>query len=146
MTSRASGLTLIEVLIALAIIGIVLTLGVFNGRQALAGQQERAAINSIRQASWQGATAAAARGEPVLMTIEANELLLRAGANGNQIIRREALPVGLNTNLPSGGFIVFTPPGKIRSDTLPEPGEYWIEAGGRRVLLEFSVIGEVEAR
>lgn len=143
---RNAGFTMIELLIVIAIIGIILTIGVFNGRQALTSQQERAAVNSLRQASWQGATAAAARGSPVLMTRENSELLLRVGNADGNVIRREELPAGLNTNLPEGVVLIFTPPGKIRPDFVPAPGEYWVEADGRRLELEFSVIGEVEAR
>lgn len=137
---------MIELLIVIAIIGIILGFGVFNGRQALTSQQERAAVNSIRQSAWQGATAASARGVAVWMTLEEGELLLRQGSNDGRVIRREELPQGLETNIPSGTLLVFTPPGKVRPDTLPAPGEYWVGASGRTLELEFSMIGEVVAR
>src|SRR5690625_8007537 len=90
--SRIQGLTLIEVLIVLAIIGIILGVGVFNGRQALTGQQERAAVNSIRPSAWQGATAAAARGARVFLRDADNELLLRLENQENgRAIRRQAV-------------------------------------------------------
>lgn len=137
---------MIELLIIVAIIGIILAIGVFNGRQALTSQQERAAVNSLRQASWQGATAAAARGRPVFLTHENSELLLRVGNADGNVIRREQLPPGLDSNLPEGTVLVFTSPGKIDPEFVPAPGQYWVEADGRRLALEFSVIGEVEAR
>lgn len=137
---------MIELLIVIAIIGIILGFGVFNGRQALTSQQERAAVNSIRQAAWQGATAASARGSSVWMTLERDELLLRQGSPTGRVIRREALPQGLETNIPTGTLLVFTPPGKVRPDTLPTPGKYWVGAAGRTLELEFSMIGEVVAR
>lgn len=137
---------MVELLIVLAIIGIILGVGVFNGRRALTAQEERAAVNTLRQTSWQGATAAAARGRPVLLVRDGQELSLRLGDADGQVLRSEELPAGVDTNLPDGTVLVFTPPGKIRADMVPEPGEYWFAAGGRSLDLEFSVIGEVEIR
>ena len=137
---------MVELLIVLAIIGIILSVGVFNGRRALTAQEERAAVNTLRQTSWQGATAAAARGRPVIMVRDGRRLSLRLDNADGQVLRSEELPAGVDTNLPNGTVLVFTPPGKIRTDQVPEPGEYWFEAGGRRLELEFSVIGEVEIR
>jgi len=145
--SRIQGLTLIEVLIVLAIIGIILGLGVFNGRQALTGQQERAAVNSIRQSAWQGATAAAARGARVFLRVEDNELLLRLENQENgRVIRRESLPRDFVSNIPEGTLLEFTPPGKVVPETLPAPGQYTVGVGDRTLELEFSLIGEVVAR
>lgn len=146
VSQRYLGLTLVEVLIVLAIIGIILGLGVFNGRQALTAQQERAAVNSIRQAAWQGATAAAARGRAVHMTVEDGELLLRLESASGRVLRREELPRDLETNIPEGTLLEFTPPGKVVPGSLPAPGDYWVGAAGRTLELEFSMIGEVQAR
>jgi len=146
-TERRSqaGFSVLELLIVLAIIGVVVGIGVLNGRQALDRQQERAAFNSLRQTVWQGATAASARGQRVFLQLSGRELSLRIGsASGNQL-RSENLPAGVETNLPQGTVLIFEPPGKIESGLLPAAGQYWFEAGSNRVDLIFSVIGKVEA-
>lgn len=146
-TERRSqaGFSVLELLIVLAIIGVVVGIGVFNGRQALDRQQERAAFNSLRQTVWQGATAASARGQRVFLQLSGRELSLRIGSAGGTQLRSENLPAGVDTNLPQGTILIFEPPGKIQSDLLPEAGEYWFEAGSSRLDLIFSIIGEVEA-
>lgn len=138
------GVTMIELLIVLAILGVVLALGVFNGRQALASRQEQAAINTIRQSIWQGATAASSRGRTVTLNRTGRILELRAG---EAIIRRDELPSGITINLPQGIVLEFNPPGKVVPETLTalmdtNPS---VSAGGRTYLLEVSLIGEVRA-
>lgn len=135
---------MIELLIVIAIIGIILTIGVFNGRQALNTQEETAALNSLRQSVWQGATAASARGE-VTELVRSGDRLEVITSNG-EILRSETLPAGVTSNLPQGTILVFTPPGKIDSATLPYPGQFSMSTGNRRVEIEFSAIGEVRIR
>src|SRR5690625_2173040 len=136
--SRIQGLTLIEVLIVLAIIGIILGLGVFNGRQALTGQQEQAAVNSIRQSAWQGATAAAARGARVFLRVEDNELLLRLENQENgRVIRRESLPRDFVSNIPGHAAGVHAPRKSSAGDpagTWPVHGRRWRPDTGAGVL------------
>lgn len=137
------GFTMLELLLVIAIIGVLVGIGVFSARRVLAGQQESAAVNTIRQTVWQGATAAAARGQEAKLVLEDGQLELRVGA---AVIRTEELPGGVSTNLPAE--LVFTPPGKLAEDSLEAlraAQPLWIQTSERQYRLEVSVIGEVIA-
>ena len=68
---HSRGFTMLEVLIVIAIIGIVAGMGVVSGRKVAQRQNQNAASRSIQQLFWQGATGAAARG--VEVTLERND-------------------------------------------------------------------------
>ena len=136
---------MIELLIVLGILGIILSIGIFNGRQALTAQEERSAVTSIQQSVWQGATAASARGEVVTLRREGADLVLRVGHDGREL-RSEAMPGGLSSNIPQGTFLVFTPPGRIEARSLAKTAGFWVETGAGRQQLEFSIIGEMRVR
>jgi prepilin-type N-terminal cleavage/methylation domain-containing protein len=143
---RQNGFSIIELLVVLAIIGVVVGIGVFNGLRVLQGQQERAAVRSIQQSIWQGATAASARGVETELVRNDRQLLVREVVSG-RTLRREELPAGVSTNLPAGQVLRFTPPGRVAIATLralPEP--LVVEASGRRYQLRVSLIGEVQAQ
>lgn len=139
-----AGLTLLEILIALAVLGIILGIGIFNARQTLTGSQERAAIQTVRQSIWQGATAASARGRPITLTRNGRILRLM---DGETVIRTDELPPSVGTNFPEGMLLEFSPPGKITPESLGAFMERdpWIGADGRTHHIEVSVIGEVRA-
>jgi len=142
---RTHGITLLELLVVVAIIGVVAGIGVFNGRRALQGQQEQAAVRSIQQSIWQGATAASARGVETELFRTDRELLVRE-VPSRRTLRREELPAGVSTNLPEGQVLRFTPPGQIARATLlalPEPLMVWTTDGSYRLTV--SLIGEVRA-
>ncbi len=136
---------MIELLLVIGILGIILSIGVFNGRQALTSQEERSAVTSIQQSVWQGATAASARGEVVTLRLEGQNLVLRADQSGREL-RSEEMPEGLNSNIPQGTFLVFTPPGRIEASSLSKASGLWVETGARRYNLEFSAIGEMRVK
>ncbi len=142
---KASGFTMLELLIVIAILGVIAGIGVFNGRQALQTQQENAALNSIRQSIWQGATAAASRGVEIELLRNGNVLILRQQDNQREI-RRTTLPSGVSTNLPEGRVLLFDPPGRINQasyDALPD--KVTVYANGKTHQLTISIIGEVKA-
>lgn len=142
---QEAGLTLVELLIVLAIVGIVLAIGFFNGRGLLEGRQEAAAVNSLRQSVWQGATAASARGRSVQLFLNGRSLEVRDGAT---VIRRDELPAGVSTNLPQGVVLSFTPPGKVTPASLAavEAISPYISTGKGVYHLQFSLIGEVRVQ
>lgn len=140
--ARQIGLTMLELLLVLAILGIVLGLGFFNARRALMGSQERAAVQTVRQSIWQGATAASARGRPITLVHSGNTMRL---VDGDDVIRSDDLPDGVTTNFAQGVLLEFSPPGKITAESL---GSFMesnpsIGAEGRTQRIEVSVIGEV---
>lgn len=139
------GFTVVELLIVVAIIGVVVGIGVINGRRVKDNQDDAASVRSLQQTVWQGATAAAARGRVVTMRLEESELMLRVGSGASgQIVRREALPKGVSTNMPQGEVLIFTPPGKIES--LEGKQAFYLESSRGRSNIEFSIIGEVRIK
>lgn len=147
MRSRA-GLTILELLTVLAILGIVASIGVVNGRGVLAGRQERSALASIQQSVWQGATAASARGRDVRLVREGRTIRVEEVASGAWI-RTEELAAGVETNLPEGTVLTFTPPGRITTTSLDalyagEPP--YVRTSAATYRLRISLIGEVAAR
>lgn len=147
VADRAAGLTLLEVLLVVAILAVVLGIGVFNGRQAVTAQGELAAINSLQQTVWQGATAASARGQVVTMRMEGHDLVLRVGDDGEgQVLRRESFPADVITNMPQGNVLLFTPPGKVEINSLAEAQDFYLGTSKGQSFFEISVIGEVRVR
>lgn len=145
-TRSTLGLTTIELLIVIAILAIVATIGIMNYRQVLRGQEERAAIQSIQQTVWQGATAAAARGVLVNLTRSGDVFTLAESVSG-RVLKTFELPNGVTSNWPTGQALVFTPPGKVLPSSLtslPESLEI-TSSEGRVTRLTVSLIGEVKA-
>ena len=139
---RAQGFTLIELLIVLAIMGILLGIFAFTNRGALTGQQERAAIRSIQQSVWQGASAASARGRNTELVHSGRTVVVRE-VDSQRVIRTEDLPAGIGTNLPN---LVFTPPGKISASSFELVADgITVTSSSGTTLLKVSIIGEVIA-
>lgn len=136
------GITLIELLIVLAVLGVVIGIAVFSNRDALRGQQEQAAIRSIQQSVWQGASAASARGRNTELTHVGNRIEVREVGTGN-LIRSEDLPSGISTSLPN---LVFTPPGRISDATFGAVADgITVQSSSGTTQLRVSIIGEVVA-
>lgn len=129
-------------LVVLGILGVLLVLFVFVGRGALETQQENAAVRSIQQSVWQGASAASARGRNTELKLVGRRVEVREVGSG-RLIRSEDLPSGVTTSLPT---LVFTPPGKISaaSFALVENGITVTGSKGTTKLV-VSIIGEVIA-
>jgi prepilin-type N-terminal cleavage/methylation domain-containing protein len=140
---QRQGITLLELLVVIAVIGIVAAIGIFNGRRILQGQEERAAITSIQQTVWQGATAAAARGNATNLARAGSVFTLTEAAT-SRVLKRFELPQGVTTNWPENANLTFTPPGKVATlSILPNP--LTIHASGKTTQLTISLIGEVKA-
>lgn len=138
-----AGVSIVEVLIAMVIIGIVAVIAIPDLRAVLTGREDQAAIQSIQQTVWQGATAAAARGVVVTLTRTGNTFVLRNTAT-NAELKRFALPSGVTSNWPQGTPLVFTPPGKVDSASMVDfPSILTVTAKGKSTRLQISLIGEV---
>ena len=128
----------------IAVLGIVLTIGVVNGRKMLRGQEERASLATFQQSVWQGATAAAARGRRTELLRQGERLVLRE-MTSQAVIRSFDLATTVTTNLPSGQFLVFDPPGKIDSTSLAAlPRPLTMSTENQTYALTVSLIGEVK--
>lgn len=140
--SKSLGITLIEMLVVLAVLGLVFGIAVFSNRGALTSQQEQAAIRSIQQAVWQGASAASARGRNTELIHVGNRIEVREVGSG-RLIRREDLSTGISTSLPN---LVFTPPGKISEQSFALVADgITVHSSAGTTVLRVSVIGEVVA-
>lgn len=138
----ALGVSIVELLVVLAILGIIVGIATLSGRGALQSQQEQAAIRSIQQSIWQGASGASARGRNTELTLTGRRIDVREVGSG-RLVRTEELPSGVTTNLPS---LVFTPPGKISADTFPLVADGITVATIKgTTVLKVSIIGEVVA-
>lgn len=140
---RRHGFTLLELLVVMAILAIVVGLVVMNGRPIVQGQAQQAAIRTMQQSVWQGATMAASRGVTTNLVLEGNELEVR-NSNTNEAIRRFELPDDVTLNIADGTILVFTPPGKVLASSLNDlPDPFQITVNGEARTLEISLIGEV---
>lgn len=144
--ARRSGVTLIEILVVLAVLGIALGLAGFLGRGIAQRASERSAVNSLQQAVWQGATLAAARGFRTELVRVGNELQVRRLADGS-VLRRFELEPSVTLNF-DGQVLVFTPPGTITPESLTAlaslpGGGLRVTAAGATYGFVVSLIGEV---
>lgn len=143
---RRSGFSLIELLVLIAVLAITFTLAATEMRGAVRRTAERAGVNTLQQAVWQGATLAAARGFRTELVRAGQELRLQRVSDGS-LLRRFEFEPGVVLNLPDGQVLVFTPPGTVLPASLaalPDPVE--IQAGGTTYRLDVSLIGEVRVR
>lgn len=138
----SAGITLVELLVVLAIVGVILALAVINGRTAAIQRSEQAAVRSLQQSIWQGATAASARGRETELVIEGQRVTVRQIDTG-EVVKVYELPNDVTTNLPR---MVFTPPGKVSDETFDDlPEDLHVATPDRTYSLTVSVIGEVVA-
>jgi type II secretory pathway pseudopilin PulG len=149
----AAGFTILELLVILAVIGIIGTIGVMNGRRIVQGQESRAAMESVRQSVWQGATLAAARGIPTVLVRTSAGLEVRNAQSG-AVLRRFELPAGTQLSLPAnpglgrpaGTVLAFTPPGKVDPASLAAlPQPFTLTIDDQVYRLKVSLIGEIQA-
>ena len=97
LRARTAGFTLIELLIVIAIIAIIAGLAVMNGRPIVRGQEGAAAIKTMQQSVWQGATMAASRGVRTVLVLDGSDLEVRSSDN-DELIRRFELPENASLN------------------------------------------------
>lgn len=143
-TTRTQGISVTEILIVIAILGILVGLVAINGRRLFAGQEARAAVTSIQQTVWQGATAAAARGSLTRMSRSGDAFVLTDTSDGATLKTFE-LPDNVTFSWPDGQALDFLPPGRVDTATLDALPPLTIVADGRTSVLTISLIGEVKA-
>ncbi|WP_170159661.1 hypothetical protein [Calidithermus terrae] len=138
-------MTLIELLLVIALIGIVLGIMAVSGRRMLGNQEAKAGLNSVRQIVWQGATAAASRGQRLDLVRVGRRLQVQTQETTPRVIRSVDLTAALSAQLPNGTWFSFTPPGKVIFPTgFTQPLN--VTVNGRSYSLSFSLIGEVKVQ
>lgn len=139
-TDSRVGVTLVEILIVLAIAGVLFGLAIFFGRGTLESRQDQAGIRSIQQSIWQGSSAASARGRNTELIRSGRRIEVREVDSG-RIIRWEELPANMTTSLPQ---LVFTPPGKISDESFALVADgITVNSPAGTTVLRVSIIGEV---
>lgn len=142
VNSSKCGFTILEILIVLAVLGVVLGISAIMGRGALENQEDLSAIRSIQQSIWQGASAASARGRNTELIHTGRRVEVREVGTG-RLIRTEELPIGVTTSLPN---LIFTPPGKISATSFALVTDgISVSTAKATTLLRVSIIGEVIA-
>lgn len=144
---RRAGLTLLELLVVVAILGVIVGLTGILGRTIARQASERAALATVQQSVWQGATLAAARGFRTELCRAGTELSVRravADACDGDVLRRFEIDPNVVLGVADGSVMVFTPPGSIDPATLPDA--ITLDAGGVSYVLEVSLIGEVRVQ
>lgn len=142
-TRPSAGLTAVELVIVLAIIGLLSLTTFIVGRRVLAGQERLSAMNTVRQSVWTGATLASARGVEVELRRVGQALNLQRTSDGI-VLRTFVLPNGSVLNAPDGQLLRFSPPGRVAAASLaalPDPLTLTID--GSVKSLQISLIGEV---
>ncbi len=137
------GLTLLELLVVLALLGLLLGLTGMNARKTIERQEEAAFVTGVKRLFWDGGTRASSLGETLELRREQQMLVLYKDTIP---IRRLRIPEGVTTDLPTGKIATFLPTGKVELELTascsPYPSFRVQNASGRRCL-EVSKIGEV---
>ncbi len=79
--NQQSGFSMIEILLVVAIVGIIASIGFVQGRRLLSKQTESSTISAITQTLARGSSAASARGEEVILRKSGNKLFLVRGTD-----------------------------------------------------------------
>ena len=142
---RRQGFTLLELLVVIAVLGIAAGIGTINARAVLDTQRERSSLDTFQQSIWQGATSASARGVPVELRLQGDELVLIAlERGGERRLRAFELHPDVSLGLEDGMVLEFAPPGRVTLESyraLPDP--FVLKTSEHEFRLEVSTIGEI---
>jgi prepilin-type N-terminal cleavage/methylation domain-containing protein len=142
---KQRGFSLLEMLVILAVLGILLGIAIFAGRDIIRKQNELQSVNQIRQLLWQAGTTVNARGTSGKLSRTGNVLKV-LDVNSGKTLVEATLDSKVVSNLPIGDSLVFLSSGRIESatlDSLPDP--LTVTAAGKTFKLTVSVIGEIKA-
>lgn len=127
----------------MAVIAAVAGAIALGGRRIAQGQDANAAVKTMQQSVWQGATMAASRGVRTNLVLSGQELEVQVASSG-AVIRRFELNTGASLNVSDGTLLTFTPPGKVDPASLAGlPSPLQLTTGGNTYDLQISLIGEV---
>lgn len=141
---KQRGFSLLEILVILAVLGILLSIAALVGRDIIRKQNELQAVNEIRQLIWQAGTTVNARGTSGTVRRTGNTFEVIDDL-GKTLIKKE-IDSQVTSNFPTGDSLEFLPSGRIETATLSAlPNPLTVSAAGKTFKLTVSVIGEVKA-
>ncbi len=108
------------------------------------GQEAIAGVSSIRQIIWQGATAAASRGQPLELVRSSNVLKVQTQDTTPVVVRQVTLPSSFSTTLPSGTSYRFLPPGRLDFNSVSST--FTATMNGKSYSFTISQIGEASVQ
>jgi Tfp pilus assembly protein FimT len=135
---------MLELLMVIAILGITFTIGAVGSRNILTRQENSAAMRSVKQLFWQGATVAASRSVNLELVRNNQTLVLRTVGTNPTTYRTVTLPNSVTSNLPSSDSVIatFSSPGKVNINTgVSNP--FTVSFDNKTYNLTVSQIGEV---
>ena len=141
---HVSGFTMLELLMIIAVLGIIAPIGWMSGRSVIRGQQQSSSLNAVRQSIWQGATSAAARNTQVNLIVDGTELRLVRNDN-NRVLRRFEMPessFNITRQMPYT-LMTFSRSGRANTGTLPTPFQLITPKSTHNLTV--SLIGETRA-
>ena len=144
---RAGGFTMLELLMVIAVLGIIAPIGWMSGRSVIRGQQQSSSINAVRQSILQGATSAAARNVQVDLIVDGTDLRLVRSDN-NRVLRRFEMPesrLNVDRKMPYT-LLSFTRKGQVDETSLQNlPAPFQLITPKSTHTLTVSLIGETRA-
>lgn len=126
------------------IVGVLATITVMGSNQFIQGQEAKAAISSIRQIIWQGASAAASRGQTLELVRTNNVWSVRTRDVNPVVVRQVTVPASFSTTFPSGATYRFLPPGRLDFNSVAS--SFTASIRGTTYTFTVSQIGEVNVQ
>lgn len=146
MRSRTNGFSLVELLAVILIVGVVLSIALFNARGIREGEAARGTATAFQQMLWQAGTAASARFEPVVLSRQGSKFVLQ-GQTSQEVIRSEEIPVTVSTTFPTDKTLLFIPSGRIDSASFAAINSPITIKGSKiTYTVNFTVIGDSDVR
>ncbi len=141
---RGFGFTMLELLIVMAVVGIITAVGAVSASTILKRSQEGSSLRTFQHSIWQAAGLSSSRGVIITLNKSGQTLSIKNQKSG-ATLRSFKLASGVSTNLPDGEVIKFLPPGEIDEvsyQNLPSPIS--ISTSHENYSLLVSIIGEAK--
>ncbi len=134
-------------LVVIGVLGIVIAMGMFNGRIITSRQKRNSFLTSVKQIFWRGATTASSRDGTYRLNYDGQKLAIVPSGGGNAVYAVD-VPSGVSLSLSTGDVVAFTAPGRVNVLNLPGdcngPWSFQVTAEGKTYCYRVSIIGEVE--
>jgi prepilin-type N-terminal cleavage/methylation domain-containing protein len=140
--NKTRGFTMLELLIAVAIIGVLASIVFVSGRQIVLRQEGPDTISQFKQIVSRGGSVAAARGKDVQLKYQNREFILREKVSEKYIHSFE-IPASVSINLSEGATLEFAPSGLIKS-LAAVPNPVIVNSKDKTYQLRLSIIGQMK--